>query len=80
MYRQVSAYCWLGSCIVGDNKTENKKQNSVELDASLAPAEAEVGAVAKAEQIILNKFVSIQRKARAELDQIRVLVISFRKQ
>ena len=35
---------------MGDNKTENKKQNSVELEASLAPAEAEVGAVAKADQ------------------------------
>ena len=28
----------------------NKKQNSVELVASLAPAKAEVGAVAKADQ------------------------------
>ena len=29
--------------------TKNKKQNLVELEASLAPAEAEVGAEAKAE-------------------------------
>ena len=36
-----------GSSMVGDNKTKN---NSVELEASLAPIEAEVGAVAKADQ------------------------------
>ena len=30
--------------------TKTKQQNSVELEASLAPAEAEVGAVAKADQ------------------------------
>jgi hypothetical protein len=29
---------------------KNKKNNSVELEATLAPAEAEVGAVAKADQ------------------------------
>ena len=29
---------------------DNKNKNSVELEASLAPAEAEVGAVAKADQ------------------------------
>jgi hypothetical protein len=29
---------------------QTKKDNSVELEASLAPAEAEVGAVAKADQ------------------------------
>ena len=34
--------------MVGDNKQQQK--NSVELEASLAPAEAEVGAVAKADQ------------------------------
>ena len=52
LYRQVSAYCWLGSFMVGDktNKKQDKKNNSVELEASLAPAEAEVGAVAKADQ------------------------------
>ena len=34
-----------------ETKTKNnKKQNSVELEATLAPAEAEVGAVAKADQ------------------------------
>ena len=40
--------------IVGDKtkKTKDKKQNSVELEASLAPAEAEVGALAKADQKI----------------------------
>ena len=48
LYRQVSAYSWLGSFMVGDNKKQDN--NSVELEASLAPAEAEVGAVAKADQ------------------------------
>ena len=37
-----------GSSMVGDKQTT--KNNSVELEASLAPAEAEVGAVAKADQ------------------------------
>ena len=32
------------------NKTTRQDNNSVELEASLAPAEAEVGAVAKADQ------------------------------
>ena len=36
-----------GSSMVGD---KNKKQNSVELEATLAPAEAAVGAVAMADQ------------------------------
>ena len=36
-----------GSSMVGD---KNKTTNSVELEATLAPAEAEVGAVAKADQ------------------------------
>ena len=38
--------------MVGDknNKTTTKQDNSVELEASLAPAEAEVGAMAKADQ------------------------------
>ena len=37
-------------------ETNNKitKDNSVELEASLAPAEAEVGAVAKADQYYSN--------------------------
>ena len=39
-----------GSSMVGDNKNNKTTQNSVELEASLAPAEAEVGAVAKADQ------------------------------
>ena len=41
-----------GSSMVGDkkNKTTENKKNSVELYATLAPAEAEVGAVAKADQ------------------------------
>ena len=34
--------------------TKTKQQNSVELEASLAPAEAEVGAVAKADQKYLD--------------------------
>jgi hypothetical protein len=38
-----------GSSMVGD-KTKQQNNNSVELEASLAPAEAEVGAVAKADQ------------------------------
>ena len=33
-----------------DNRKQNKQKNSVELEATLAPAEAEVGAVAKADQ------------------------------
>ena len=37
-----------GCSMVGDNKKITK--NSVELEASLAPAEAKVGAVAKADQ------------------------------
>ena len=37
------------SSMVGD-KQQKTKQNSVELEASSAPAEAEVGAVAKADQ------------------------------
>ena len=36
------------------NKTTENKKNSVELEATLAPAEAEVGAVAKADQNILK--------------------------
>ena len=38
--------------MVGDKKKtrQNKTKNSVELEASLAPAEAEVGALAKADQ------------------------------
>ena len=35
--------------MVGDNKTK-QQDNLVELEASLAPAEAEVGAMAKADQ------------------------------
>ena len=38
--------------MVGDNKQQD---NSVELEASLAPAEAEVGAVAKADQYFSPK-------------------------
>ena len=37
--------------MVGDKNNKTKQQNnSVELEATLAPAEAEVGAVAKADQ------------------------------
>ena len=39
-----------GSSMVGDKKTTRQQKNSVELEATLAPAEAEVGAVAKADQ------------------------------
>ena len=39
-----------GSSVVGDKKTKNKKQLSRKLKASLDPAEADVGAVAKADQ------------------------------
>ena len=54
LYTQVSACCWLGWFMVGDknNKTTTTRQNSVELVASLAPAEAEVGAMAKADQYL----------------------------
>lgn len=41
-----------GSSMVGDKKKQNKTTNLVKLEASLAPAEAEVGAVAKADQYI----------------------------
>ena len=41
-----------------NKKSRNKKQDSVELEASLAPAEAEVGAVAKADQNIMFNRVS----------------------
>jgi hypothetical protein len=40
----------LRAFMVGDKKHNKKQDNSVELEASLAPAEAEVGAVAKADQ------------------------------
>ena len=39
--------------------TKTKQQNSVELEASLAPAEAEVGAVAKADQKASDLFTQI---------------------
>ena len=39
-----------GSSMVGDKQKTTTTTNSVELEASLAPAEAEVGAVAKADQ------------------------------
>ena len=42
-----------GSFMVGDNKN-----NSVELEASLAPAEGEVGAVAKADQKVFIETLS----------------------
>ena len=41
--------------MVGDKQNNKTRQdNSVELEASLAPAEAEVGAVAKADQYLLH--------------------------
>ena len=42
---------------------QQNKKNSVELEASLAPAEAEVGALAKADQI----FVKVALKKLAHL-------------
>ena len=42
LYTQVSACCWLGWFMVGDNKTK-KKKNLLKLEASLAPAKAVVG-------------------------------------
>ena len=39
-----------GSSMVGDKKTKQKTKKTVELEATLAPAEAGVGAVAKADQ------------------------------
>ena len=39
-----------GSLMVGEATKKQKKDNSVELEASLAPAESEVGAVAKPDQ------------------------------
>ena len=36
--------------MVGDNKTTTTRQDLAELEASLAPAEADVGAEAKADQ------------------------------
>ena len=48
LYTQVSACCWLGF-MVGD-KTTTRQQDLSKLEASLAPAEAEVGAMAKADQ------------------------------
>ena len=41
-----------GSSMVGDKQNKKQDNNLVELEASLAPAEAEVGAVAKADQYI----------------------------
>ncbi len=52
LYTQVSACCWLGWLgwfMVGDKKNKTR-QDLAELEASLAPAEAEVGAMAKADQ------------------------------
>ena len=42
--------------MVGDkqNKKDKKQNNLAELEASLAPAEAEFGAVAKADQLFLQ--------------------------
>ena len=39
--------------------TKTKQQNSVELEASLAPAEAEVGALAKADQKLNVPFLTM---------------------
>jgi hypothetical protein len=39
-----------GSSMVGDKKNKKQQQLSRKLEASLAPAEADVGAVAKADQ------------------------------
>jgi hypothetical protein len=68
-----------GSSMVLDKKA---KQNSVELEASLAPAEAEVGAEAKADQKLITKIVDtmfqLQRPRAAQAlfsDQNSVLRI-----
>lgn len=52
-----------GSSMVGDKKKQNKTTNLVKLEASLAPAEAEVGAVAKADQyLFFYDFCSLLEK------------------
>ena len=43
--------------MVGD-KQKTQKNNSVELEATLAPAEAEVGAMAKADQKMEDKPIN----------------------
>ena len=53
LYTQVSACCWLGRLVYGWRQNNNNKatrQDLAELEASLAPAEVEVGAVAKTEK------------------------------
>ena len=53
LYTQVCACCWLGRLVYGWRQKQNKtrqQDNLAELEASLAPAEAEVGAMAKADQ------------------------------
>ena len=49
-----------GSSMVVDKA--KKKQNSVELEASLAPAKAEVGAVAKADKKLYCIFIAYTMK------------------
>ena len=57
-----------------DNK--NKNNNLVELVASLAPAKAEVGAVAKADQHILNFYVCLWELLAVESPQSDPSVLS----
>ena len=48
---QLSRLPGSGSFMIGKQQQKEDNNNSVELEASLAPAEAEVGAVAKADQL-----------------------------
>ena len=60
-----------------ETEKETKKQNSVKLEASLAPAEAEVGAVAKAYQKskkgnFRKRFYSYNKMAKITLASFRL--------
>ena len=62
-----------------NNKTTTR-QNSLELEASLAPAEADVGAEAKADQQFheINGFLSLQLGLSFELGlRLRLTKIDF---
>ena len=60
--------------MVGDkNKTTRQDNNSVELEASLAPAEAVVGDVAKADQHANGLYVT--HKVEPKLSESRMSVI-----
>ena len=58
LYTQVSACCWLCRLVYGwRQQQQDKKNNLLKLEASLAPAEADVGAEAKADQKHLKNLV-----------------------